>query len=156
MEKSAGGFVVMDIILFVLLLSFILVTFDLTGVLFLLELILLLGFIIMLVFGMSGVYNARGFGWIMLAVTLVVMFFDLIFVFIYRRKFDIPFITASLFSIFGIILALVFAMMESNKGRKPEDKVEKGPKAYYPYTDEAAPEEESPEVAENTAKAIKS
>ena len=144
MEKAGISFIVMDVVLLFAVISFILVVFGLHGIAFVLELMLLLIFMFLLAFSMFFVYHDKQWGWTIAGAVLMVLLIDVIFVSFVANSFATENITAILFSVMGILIAL-YSLKTGPKEETIEDDGEnyygKG-RDYYPYIDKMEVKEE--------------
>ena len=106
MEKQSMSFIAMDIILFFAIIGFILIVFDLSGMLFMLELGALLVFAFFLAFAMFSVYQNDYAGWGVIGAVLIILMLNAFFVSIAAAKFGIGNVMAILFSAVGIAVVL--------------------------------------------------
>ena len=142
MEKPSISFFVTGFILLFALISFILVVFDLHRLAFVFELMLLLIFIFLLAFAMFVVYHNKKWGWTILGATLIILLLNLFFVFLLTRTFETIHITTMLFSVAGLVVALLNLR---GTAKEPDesysDMQHEKSKDYYPYIDKMEPQE---------------
>ncbi len=124
MEKIKVSYFAMIIVLLFAIISLILIVFDLHGLAFVLELMLLLVFMFFLAFSMFFIYHGKQWGWTLLGAILVLLLINILFISVLKRTFDTEHLTAIFFSIIGILISLF-----NLKGAKQV--TEDSPKGYY-------------------------
>ena len=132
MERPISFFAMLFLLFFVAI-GFIFVVFDLRGIAFVFELGLLLSFMFMLTFAMFFVYNYKHSSWAIISAVLILLLLNVFVVFLLTRRFGLSYMLTSLFSVAGLIIALVnVAMLPSKEVEPADDKV-----YYYPYISKA-------------------
>ena len=136
MKPNISFFAVNFILLFAFI-SFILIVFDLHRFAFVLELGILLILLFFLAFAMFAVYNNKKWGWTLTGAVLVILLLNTFFIYMLTKTFDTAYVTATLFSVAGLALA-IFSLRSSREAAS-EPKDEKA-REYYPYIDKMEPE----------------
>ncbi len=147
MERPSLSFFAMIFILLFTLIGFIFVVFDLRGITFIFELGVLLTFMFLLTFAMFFVFSNKRGSWGIIAAVLLLLMFNVLVIFLLTRRFSLAYIVSTLFSVIGVILAVL------NVAWMRREHVEEGEKYYYPFIDKMEPKEEKAEAkAEATLK----
>ncbi len=135
MEKSGISFFVMNVALLFVVISFILIVFDLHRFAFVLELMVLLAFMFLLAFSMFFAYHGKQWGWTLSGAVLVLLLINVFLISVIRGEFQTEHLTAIFFSIIGIIIALF------NLRSAPTEDVEEDfdPESYYEKINEYYP-----------------
>jgi len=144
MRKSAISFLLMDIVLFIVVLGFIFIVFDLHSYTFIIELAVLLIFIFFLALGMFAVYNNKSYGWTVNGTILLLLLINVLFIVMLKPSFKTAHFVTILFSIIGLVIVLL-NLRPSPKVATSKIEDEKA-EAYYPYIDKLEPKEEQKEV----------
>jgi len=126
MGNQSMSFIAMDIILFFAIIGFISIVFDLSGMLFMLELGALLVFAFFLAFAMFSVYKNDYSGWGVIGAVLIILMLNSFFVSIAALEFGIGNIMAIFFSAMGIAVVLANVLgsrddIEPEIGRVEQD-----------------------------------
>lgn len=142
MEKSRISFFAMNFILPFVVISFILIVFNLHRFAFVFEMMFLLILIFFLGFAMFIIYYNKRWGWTILGVTLVLLLANTLFIFLLTGRFETAHVTIIIFSIAGLALSL-FNLKTSPKADHigAEDQYKKA-EEYYHYIDKMKPKEE--------------
>jgi len=147
MGRPSVSFFAMNFILLFIVVSFILIVFDLHRFAFVFELGMALVFIFFLAFSTFAVYNGKKWGWTITGVTLVLLMVNALFISFVAKTFGTENITIIFFSVIGVLIALFnLRTAEETDGSEIED-YEKT-KDYYPYIDKMEPahEKEEPKI----------
>ncbi|MBI2659342.1 hypothetical protein HYX05_04570 [Candidatus Woesearchaeota archaeon] len=147
MEKSSISFIAMSLALLFVLVGFIIIVFDLSGLMFVFELILLLIFIFLSAFAMLTVHSNEKRGWTTLGATLVLLILDTFFLFLLTGLFGTAHITTIVFSF--IALFIVFINLRIARDDESEAVDDEPVKEYYPYAEKP---EEKPEISKDELK----
>ncbi|MDP3764914.1 MAG: hypothetical protein Q8R04_00220 [Nanoarchaeota archaeon] len=142
MEKPSISFFAMGFILLFVLISFIIIVFDLHRFAFVFELMLLMIFIFLIAFAMFVIYHKKKWGWTIIGATLVLLLLNTFFVLLLTKTLETAEITTIFFSVVGLAITLL-NLRESSKqsdDTEIEEHYEKA-KDYYPYIDKMEPEE---------------
>jgi len=123
MRGANNSFLIMDIMSLIIVLGFILVVFDLGGIFFIGEFILLCLLILTMVISLILIFNDVKFGWGMLAVLLFLMLLDLLLIYVRTSEIGINF----LITLFMAAIAFVIALVNSGKKKKNEELPEEEP-----------------------------
>ena len=142
MEKSSISFIAMNLILLFVGIGFILIVFDLQGFAFLFELLLLLVFMFFLAFGMYSVYNNKKLGWAIIGATLILLLIDILFMFLLTGTFGAAHLITVLFSIIGLIVAIINFRGLSEEPGEAKDEYAKV-SDYYSPIDKVEPKEKT-------------
>ena len=142
MEKPSISFFVMSFILLFMLISFILIVFDLHRFAFVFELMLLLIFIFFIAFAMFVIYHNKKWGWTILGATLILLLLNTFFIFLLTRTFETAHITTISFSAAGLLVAVLNLRGTTKKLDKHEvEEQHEKSKDYYPFIDKMEPGE---------------
>ena len=144
MAKPLWNFFAMDFLLLFALLGLILIIFDLKGLGFVIELIILLSFIFLSTLGMILVYKNKEVGWTIISTVIVLMLIDTFFIFIFTNKFGTAHATSVLFSFIGLGIS-IYSLVTHEPEKNLEKEYEKA-QAYYPFIDKMEPKEEQPKI----------
>ncbi len=141
MGKTSISFFAMNFILLFLVISFILIVFDLHRFTFVFELMFMLVSIFLFSLAIFIIYHGKKFGWTILGGTLILALVNLLLVVLVTRKFETEHITALVFSFIGILITLL--NFRGSGRRTFETQHEAGKiKDYYPFIDKMEPMEE--------------
>lgn len=133
----------MDFVLLFVVISFILIVFDLHRFAFVFELGILLIFMFILAFSMFVIYNNKKWGWTILGATLILLLVNTFFILLLTKTFETAHMTTIVFSVVGLVVAL-FNLKEGTQESVSE--IEEGygkVMDYYPYIDKMEPKEGS-------------
>ena len=139
MEKPAISFFAMIFILLLVVIGFIIIVFDLNGLMFIFELWILLVFMFFLAFAMLIVHQNKSNGWEIIAGVLTLLLIDALVVFLFLNRLGIAYITTILFSVIG--LAVAFANIAGKEQK--EEIAGDSSKYYYPYIGNLEPKAET-------------
>jgi len=112
MGDGKKKFLLMDFIALIIFLGFILIIFNLKGIFFIGEFILLCLFILITLISLILIYNNVKFGWGMLGVLLFLMLLDLLLIYTRVSKIGIAFLVTLFVTAIAFIIALVSAKKE--------------------------------------------
>ena len=129
MERPVSFFAMLFILLIVAL-GFILVVFDLRGLIFVFELGLLLSFMFILTFAMFFVFHNKSTSWAIVGAVLILLLFNVFIISLLTRTFGFAYMTTSLFAVIGLIIALVNLILIP---RNEVEAVADEKVYYYPY-----------------------
>ncbi|MEK6983542.1 MAG: hypothetical protein AABX33_03130 [Nanoarchaeota archaeon] len=135
MERQGISFFAMNCILLFLVISFILIVFDLHRFAFVIELGILLILISFMAFGMFLAYHDKKFGWTMLGASIILLLINTFFIFLITDIFETPHMTIIFFSVIGLLVVLLnlrHGIEESYHAQSEEDYK---PNGYYQYID---------------------
>lgn len=156
MEKPSIMFFAMCFILLFAAIGLILAVFDLHGLAFVFELVLLLVFISILAFAMLMVYHGKKFGWTVLGAALAALLADTFFIVLLTGLFEAAHATSIFFSVIGLAVALLNFRETAQKSEGDEGEGYEKAKEYYPYIDKMEPEHSVAESKEGLKQEIKS
>ena len=141
MEKPAISFFAMIFILLFAVIGFIIMVFDLNGLMFAFELGILLVFMFFLTFAMLVVRQNKSYGWQIIAGILILSLLDAFVILLFSNRLSLAFITTIFFSAIGLVAAFVNIAISGgeHKGEISGDKS----KYYYPYIDKLEPKAET-------------
>lgn len=126
--KNTGSYFAMLFILLFAFIGFIFVVFELDGLAFAFELVLLLAFMFFLAAGMFLAYSGKSAGFGIAAVALALILLDVSAVFLITGNFGLEYITTIIFSLAGFMVALI-AILTSPA--EPADETHYDKKQYY-------------------------
>ena len=141
MEKPAISFFAMIFILLFAVIGFIIMVFDLNGLMFAFELGILLVFMFFLAFAMLVVRQNKSYGWQIIAGILILSLLDAFVILLFSNRLSLAFITTIFFSAIGLVAAFVNIAI-SGWEYKREISDDKS-KYYVPFTGKMEPKEES-------------
>ena len=150
MERPSISFFAMNFILLFIVVSFILMIFDLHRFAFVFELGIALVLFFFLAFSMFAAYHDRKWGWTILGAILILLMIDTLFISFAAKTFDTENITIIFFSVIGVLIAMfsLRGAARETDANKIED-YEKT-KDYYPYIDKMEPYEKKEPSMEKT------
>ena len=145
MGRPSISFFAMNFILLFIVVSFILMIFDLHRFAFVFELGMGLVLIFFLAFSMFAAYNSQKWGWTIIGAALILLIINTLLISFAAKTFDTENITIIFFSVIGALIALfnLRGTAEEDDGSEIED-YEKT-KDYYPYIDKMEPAHEKKE-----------
>ena len=126
--KSPVSFFAMLFILLFAVIGFIFVVFELEGIAFAFELVLLLAFMFFLAFGMFMAYSDKSAGFGIIAVALALLLLDVSAVFLITESFGLKYITTTIFALAGFAVALINILTSPTE---PKMEIHYGKKQYY-------------------------
>lgn len=150
MERPSLSFFIMIFVLLFAFIGFIFVVFDLRGLSFIFELGVLLTFMFLLTFTMFFVFSNKRGSWGIIAAVLLLIIFNVFVIFLLTKNFSLAYVVSTLFSVAGIIVAVLNGVWM----RKVYVEGENG-KYYYPFLDKVEPKEESKIEAKSESKVQK-
>ena len=140
MEKPGISFFAMNLILLFVIIGFILIVFDLNGLAFVFEMMILLVFIFLLAFAMFIIYSNEKLGWTILGSALILLLLDMFFIILLAGAFETAHITTIFFSVIGLLVILLNLRTAKSYESEIEEEHKKA-KNYNPYIDKMESEE---------------
>ncbi len=148
MGKPSIRFFVMNFILLFVIVSLILVLFDLHRYLFVFELVMLLIFIFLLAFGMFAAYHSKKWGWTIIGAVLILLLLDIFLIFLLTKTFETAHMASVIFSVAGLLIVLWsfgYTKIDESQAEKHERA-----KEYYPYIDKMEPKPKAESAEEQS------
>ena len=124
MEKPGISFFAMNFILLFVIIGFILIVFDLNGLAFVFEMMILLVFIFLLAFAMFVIYDNEKLGWTILGSALILLLLDMFFIILLAGAFETAHITTIFFSVIGLLVILLNLRTAKSDESEIEDEQE--------------------------------
>ncbi|MBI2656053.1 hypothetical protein HYX06_06540 [Candidatus Woesearchaeota archaeon] len=136
MRSPVSYFAMLFILLFAAI-GFIFIVFELDGIAFAFELVLLLVFMFFLAAGMFLDYSGKSAGFGIIAIALALLLLDVSAVFLITGSFGLKYITTIIFSLAGFVLSLITILTYPTE---PTDEIHYDKKQYYYSLSEKAGE----------------